>query len=85
MNLELEKEYGKEVWKHHITQSEHMIHYTDNKLKLLNDESERINKKRRFTQMNEYDTFFRMHDKTVSLFSKNIDLEKECARLEQEV
>ena len=35
--------------------------------------------------MNEYDTFYRMHDKTISMFSKNIDLEKECARLEIEI
>lgn len=51
----------------------------------LSEEAERINKKRRFTQMNEYDTFYRMHDKTISMFSKNIDLEKECARLEIEI
>lgn len=48
-------------------------------------EIEQVNKKRRFSQMNEYDTFYRVHSKVHSLFSKNIELEKECLSIESQI
>eukprot|EP00347_Sterkiella_histriomuscorum_P013859 403363093 len=85
MNLELEKIYGKEIWMTHIKQVENQLSYTDNLNNKLSEEAERINKKRRFTQMNEYDNFFRLHSKAFSTLNKNIDLEQECLKLEKEV
>jgi len=35
--------------------------------------------------MNEYDTFHRLHNQMHGLFSKNIDLEKECIKMEDEI
>ncbi|CDW90914.1 pre-mrna-splicing factor spf27 homolog [Stylonychia lemnae] len=85
MNLELEKAYGKDVWTTHIKQTESQIEFTDQRNRKLDEEIERINKKRRFTQMNEYDNFLRLHNKTFSALHKNIDLEQECYKLEQEI
>jgi peptidoglycan hydrolase CwlO-like protein len=48
-------------------------------------EIEQVNKKRRFNQMKEYDTFYRLHNQVHGLYSKNIDLEKECLKMEQEI
>ena len=35
--------------------------------------------------MKEYDTFYRMHNQVHGLYSKNIDLEKECLKIEHEI
>lgn len=35
--------------------------------------------------MQEYDNFFRAHSKMVQLVSKNIDLEKECMKMENQI
>ncbi len=35
--------------------------------------------------MNEYDTFFRLHSQVHGLYSKNIELEKECQKMEKEI
>lgn len=35
--------------------------------------------------MNEYDTFFRAHTKMVSIVHKNLELEKECLRMERDI
>lgn len=35
--------------------------------------------------MNEYDNFLRMHTKMFSFFNKNIELEKECMKMEKEI
>ena len=85
MNLELEKEYGKQVWTAHLQQAEDAVAYTAHYNQQRQAEIESINKKRRFTQMNEYDTFYRLHSQVHGLYSKNIDLEKECLKMEQEI
>lgn len=35
--------------------------------------------------MNEYDNFFKLHSKTFSILNKNVDLEKECLKLERDI
>ena len=35
--------------------------------------------------MSEYDTFYRMHSKVHGLYSKNIELEKECMKMEHDI
>jgi hypothetical protein len=56
--------------------------YTKAKSDALTSSINELNRKRQFSQMNEYDTFHRLHSKMHGLFSKNIDLEKECLRME---
>ena len=85
MNLELEKEYGKQVWTAHLQQTEDATNFTQRKNQELQNEIEQVNKKRRFSQMNEYDNFYRLHTKVHGLYSKNIDLEKECMKMEKEI
>ena len=85
MNLELEKEYGKQVWTAHLQQSEEATNFTQKLNSTMQSEIEQINKKRRFAQMNEYDNFYRLHSKVHGLYSKNIDLEKECMKMEKEI
>ena len=85
MNLELEKEYGKQVWTAHLQQTEQALAFTQGLNTAKAAEVEEINKKRRFSQMNEYDAFFRLHSKAHGLYSKNIQLEKECLAIEAQI
>ena len=85
MNLELEREYGKQVWTAHLQQTEDAISFTQRVNEEKQGEIDGANKKRRFSQMNEYDTFFRLHQKTTGLFSKNLELEKECMKMEKQI
>ncbi len=82
MNLELEREYGKQVWTAHLQQVEDCLVYTRAKSDSLTSTINELNRKRQFSQMNEYDTFHRMHNKVHGLYAKNIELEKECMRME---
>ena len=46
---------------------------------------ETINQKRKFSQINEYENIQKTYHKIHGAFSKNIDLEKECLKLENEI
>ncbi|TNV76101.1 hypothetical protein FGO68_gene7720 [Halteria grandinella] len=85
MNLELEKEYGKQVWTAHIQQAEDAMRYTTMQNNTLSSEIEGINKKRRFAQMQEYDNFFKVHQRMVGTVAKNVELEKECLKIQRDI
>lgn len=85
MNLELEKEYGKQVWTSHLLQTEQALAFTQGLNQERAQQIEEVNKKRRFSQMNEYDTFFRLHSKAHGLITKNVELEKECLTMEAQI
>lgn len=85
INLELEKEYGKQVWTAHIQQTEDAMRYTSLHNSTQSAEIEAINKKRRFVQMQEYDNFFILHQRMVGTVAKKVELEKECLKIERDI
>ena len=84
MNLELEREFGAKVWHENLKQQDLALDTFKAGNRVLEAEVTEINKKRKFSQVNQTDAFLSLQARLSECRDKNLDLECEIARIELE-